>query len=144
MVPESEGDATPSAEPKGPAPELTPVVPSGPSLPEVSVRTIGLHVGGGPNDPAGRAPFIEALEGRFPELLRCYREIGADASSGGTFGADIHIDPKGAPVRVDRVRTAIGGDELKACVVAVLETAAFQAVKRPTVVSYSIRFDVSD
>ena len=69
-------------------PSPAPPPPPGPSaepLPEVIVKNIGLHIGGGPNDEASKAPFVRAIEARFDELRACYRKIG-EPGKGGVFG----------------------------------------------------------
>jgi len=121
---------------------VSPPPPAGTkTLPAVSVQNVGLHVGGGPNDAAGKAPFVRAVEERFPEFLRCYRLI-AEPGQSGTFGVDLHIGTSGGPPRVEQPRSGLGGDEFRACVVAVFQSVEFAPVKRPTVVSYSLRFKV--
>jgi hypothetical protein len=113
--------------------------PGTPSLPAVSVKTIGLHVGGGPNDATGKAPFVSALEQRFPEFLRCYRLV-AEPGKGGSFGVDLHIERNGGHARVEQPRSALEGEPFRACMVSAFEGVEFPQLKKPFVVSYSLRF----
>jgi hypothetical protein len=105
------------------------------------VKTFGLHVGGGRNDAAEKAPLLRPLERSFPRMLECYRQVDEPGKEG-TFGADLHIALEGGRPRVDQPRTAIRGDQFKSCMVRVLESVKFEAQKRPTVISYSVKFNV--
>jgi hypothetical protein len=107
----------------------------------VSVKTIGLHVGGGPNDAAGKAPFLTALEQHFPDFLRCYRQV-AEPGKGGSFGVDLHIERNGGHARVEQPRSVLAGDPFRACMVSAFEAVEFPQLKKPFVISYSLRFVV--
>ena len=124
----------------GPSP---PPPPGAESLPAVSVRNVGLHVGGGANDNASKALFLRAVEQRFPEFLRCYRLVAQPGQSG-TFGVDLHIGPKGGAPQVEQPRTGLGGDEFRACMLAAFSSVSFERPEKPVVVSYSLRFSVAD
>jgi len=102
-----------------------------------------MHIGGGPNDAAGKAPFEKAIEQRFPDFLRCYRLVTEpEPGKGGTFGVDLHIARTGGKPRVEQPRSALGGEPFRACMLAVFESVEFPALKKPSVVSYSLRFTV--
>jgi hypothetical protein len=107
----------------------------------VNVKTVGLHVGGGPNDAAGKAPFITAVEQRFPDFLRCYRLVSEPGESG-TFGVDLHIERGGGKPRVDQPRGGLGGEAFRACMISAFESVEFPHMKKPEVISYSLRFTV--
>lgn len=124
----------------GPSP---PAPPGAESLPAVSVRNVGLHVGGGANDNASKAMFLRSVEQRFPELLRCYRLV-AEPGQSGTFGVDLHIGAEGGAPQVEQPRTGLGGDEFRACMLAAFASVSFEPPKKPVVVSYSVRFSVAD
>lgn len=109
------------------------------SLPAVSVKTVGLHVGGGPNDTEGKAPFLGALEQHFPDFLRCYPQV-SEPGKGGSFGVDLRIGPNGGRARVEQPRSALEGDRFRACMVSAFEAIEFPQLKRPLVISYSLRF----
>ncbi len=132
-----------TSEPSPPAAsEPSPPPPAGtPALPAVTVKNVGLHVGGGPNDATFKAPLLKAIEQRFPDLLRCYRLV-SDPGTGGTFGLDLHIERTGGKARVAQPRTALGDDTFKDCMVAAFESVSFPQLARPTVISYSLRFNV--
>ncbi len=138
------GEASPSAppassaSPAGPSPEP----PAGtPLLPRVGVRTMGLHVGGGPNDAEGKAPFLQAIEPRFPDFLRCYRLV-AEPGRSGSFGVDLRIAKAGGKPQVEQPRSALPGDAFQECVVGVFSSVEFPPLKKPFVISYSLRFTV--
>jgi hypothetical protein len=132
---------TPGAEapPQEPA-RLVPIVSSGPPLPELKVKTFGLHIGGGGSE-AERASFIRALEQRFPSYLDCYRLVDRPGKTG-SFGVDLHIGRQGGAPSVGQARTALGGDEFKRCMVRAFESVRFEKPERPTVVSYSVKFSL--
>lgn len=133
-APEASASAEPPAEPAGPPPGT-------PSLPAVNVKNVGLHVGGGPNDAASKAPFLRAIERAFPEFQRCYRLV-AEPGKEGTFGVDLHVPKGGGTARVEQPRTGIEGDEFRACMIAAFEKVAFEPTPKPVVISYSVRFSL--
>lgn len=125
-----------------PAGAVSPPPPAGtPSLPALSVHSVGMHVGGGPNDKLGKAPFENAIERRFPDFLRCYRLVDAP-EKGGTFGVDLRIERGGGHPSVSQPRSALGGDDFRACMITAFESIEFPKLKKPSVVSYSLRFKV--
>ncbi len=142
--PESVGPqaATPPVTSGAPSTEPSPPPPAGtPTLPAVAVHSVGMHIGGGPNDAAGKAPFEQAIERRFPEFLRCYRLV-TEPGKGGTFGVDLHIERSGGKPRVEQPRSALGGEPFRACMLSAFESVEFPTLKKPSVVSYSLRFTV--
>jgi hypothetical protein len=103
------------------------------------VQSIGMHVGGGANDPASKAPFLRALEARFPAFLECFRLV-PEPGSGGTFGVDLRVAAAGGPPSVEEPRTVLGGDAFRSCMLSAFESVAFEPTKKPVVISYSVRF----
>lgn len=140
----------PGAEPspaEQPSPEsVMPDTPPDPtrSLPEVTVRNVGLHIGGGSNDAASKEPFQRAIANRFEEFLACYRQVAAP-EKGGVFGVDLFIKREGGAPEVRQPRTSMQGEAFRACVIDVFESVAFERpAKGPTVISYSLKFEVRD
>jgi hypothetical protein len=126
---------------------LEPVPPPPPgagSLPEVRVTNVGLHIGGGPNDEAAKAPFKAAVARHFDGLRSCYRLV-EKPESGGVFGVDLRIPGQGGKPTIQAQRTGMGGAEFRQCIADVFARVEFEAPPRgPTVISYSIRFDLDD
>jgi len=121
----------------------TPADPSR-SLPEVTLRNVGLHIGGESNDAASKEPFQRAIAARFESFLACYREV-VEPEKGGTFGVDLFIDRDGGKPEVRQPRTSMKGEGFRKCVVDVFESVVFdRPVKGPTVISYSLEFEVHD
>ncbi|MGE0322771.1 MAG: hypothetical protein AB7K71_16470 [Polyangiaceae bacterium] len=125
-------------------PEPTPPPPKPPkdveSLPEVVVKNIGLHVGGGSNTDAEKAPFKEAVEKHFDELRACYKQV-EDPLKGGIFGVDLKIGRAGGHPDVSQPRTSMKGQGFRDCVIGVFKSVEFEKPpKGPTVISYSVRF----
>jgi hypothetical protein len=121
-----------------------PVAPErhGPPLPELSVKSFGLHVGGSAKDAAARDDFLRALERAKGRYLDCYRLID-EPGSVGTFGADLTIGSEGGKPRVGKPRTKLRGEEFQLCMVRAFESVAFGRPPsgRAVVVSYSVKFN---
>ena len=139
--------ATASAAP-APAPEPAPTAsaaaeakPAEAPLPEVSVKNIGMHIGGGPNDNVTKAPIHRSVEPHFDAMKRCWVKV-EDQKKAGDFGIDLMIEGGGGKAEVTKPRTAIKGDGFKECMVAVYEGIEFLKPKggKRTKVSYSVRF----
>lgn len=110
-------------------------------LPELTVKSFGLHLGGGAKDEETRSAYLRQLEYGFPEYLECYRELETPGKEG-TFGVDLRVEAQGGRARVEQTRTKLSGDEFKACMVRSLEALRFKAPPRgrAVMVSYSVKF----
>ncbi len=133
---------TASAVPAAPAVpnESPPDEPPG-KLPEVSVENIGLHIGGGPNDDASKAPFRKAIEPHFDDFRACYVKV-VEPDKGGTFGVDLRVGRNGGKPEVRQPRTGMKGKGFRDCMVSVFQGIDFPAPHKPVVFSYSLRFRV--
>ncbi len=140
-VPSAEPGAAPSA------PGASPVAPGaqnerpGPPLPELRVKSFGLHVGGAAKDSEQRKEAQRTLERGFGRYLDCYRLV-EEPGSEGTFGADLHVASEGGKPKVGQPRTALRGEAFRACMVKAFESARFDPPSsgRALVVSYSVKF----
>lgn len=109
-------------------------------LPNVKVSNIGMHIGGGPNDNATKAPIRDSVKPHYDEFRRCFA-LASEPTKEGDFGVDLRIPRAGGKAGVSHPRTAIKGQGFKECMVAVFEGIDFQKPKRgDTTVSYSLRF----
>jgi hypothetical protein len=146
-APAPSGDVSPPANP--PAPEAAASSPpaSAPaqgSLPELTITNVGLHIGGGSNDDAARAPFKRAIEARFEDFRRCYLLVD-EPGKGGTYGADLFIGRDGGKPDVRQPRTGMKGAKFRECMLAAFKAIEFEKPKAgPTVISYSLRFDLAN
>lgn len=147
----NEANAPPGTPPAAGVPAAgTPENPAAPagggeaeSLPEVRLRNVGLHVGGGSNDETEKEPFKRALEARFEDFLRCYRSA-EEPAKGGTFGVDLFIARAGGKPQVRQPRTGIRGSEFRQCMIDAFSNVQFERPKAgPTVISYSVKFELS-
>src|SRR5262245_52996558 len=155
---EGEPGATPGAAPAGstaatapsgtapggsvPAPSAgAPNERPGPPLPELRVKSFGLHVGGAAKDEEQRREVQRTLERGFPRYLDCYRLV-EEPGSEGTFGADLRVAGEGGRPKVEQPRTKLRGEAFRACMVKAFESARFDAPSsgRAVVVSYSVKF----
>jgi hypothetical protein len=108
----------------------------------VKVENVGLHIGGGPNDDATKAPYLAAAEKQFDALRACYTKV-EEPMKGGTFGVDLHIGRAGGRPQVKQPRTGMKGTDFRDCVVKAFEQMEFEKPKKgPTVISYSVRYSV--
>jgi hypothetical protein len=114
---------------------------SGPPLPELAVKSFGLHLGGGARDDATRDAYLRQLEHGFPDYLECYRELDVPGKEG-TFGVDLRIEGQGGRPRVEQTRTKLSGDDFKQCMVRSIEALRFKPPPsgRALMVSYSVKF----
>ena len=112
-------------------------------LPDVAVKNIGMHIGGGPNDRATKQPIKESVEPYFDDLKRCWKHV-SDPKKGGDFGVDLLIPREGGLAETSHPRSALKGEGFEACVIAVFQRVDFKKPKTgKTMVSYSIRFTPS-
>lgn len=145
-APTASASAPPTAPP--PTPSATAPTPEPPpagveSLPEVKVDNVGLHIGGGPNDDASKAPFLKAIEKKFDAFRACYAKVD-DPAKGGTFGVDLHIARDGGRAQVKQPRTGMKGTGFRDCVVKVFEEVEFEKPKKGlTVISYSLKYSLA-
>jgi hypothetical protein len=131
-------DPAPSA--PAPATPASEAAPDSDPLPAVRVTNIGMHIGGGPNDPDTKAPIRASVQPHFDDFRRCWRLV-ADPDTPGDFGVDLRIKRSGGQAAVSHPRTAIRGDGFTDCMVKVFETIDFQRPRKgDTTVSYSLRF----
>jgi hypothetical protein len=109
-------------------------------LPNVKVVNIGMHVGGGPNDPATKDPIAKSVEPRFDDFRRCFARV-FDPKRGGDFGVDLLVPAAGGAAKVSHPRTSLKGERFEECVVGIFESIEFQKPRFGlTTVSYSLRF----
>ena len=117
--------------------EALPVPSSEPAPPLVDVRTIGMHIGGGPNDDATKAPFLASIEAHRVEFARCFVTLPATAD----FGVDARVPAKGGRAKIDRPRSTVKAPMFQACAMGVFAAMEFLPPKSgaATMVSVSLR-----
>jgi hypothetical protein len=111
-----------------------------PAVSKVNLKSIGLHVGGGPNDDATRKPLLALLELSFPDLLRCAEQLSPLPTQLTSFGIDLYIGAKGGHAEARQIRTRLGPEAFRVCVKQALTTLKFPAPAKPRVISYSVGF----
>jgi hypothetical protein len=149
-TPNPTAETAPSAPAPGPAPNaVAPVGPVGPAerhgppLPELSVKSFGLHIGGSAQDAAARDEFLRALEAASWRYLDCYRLVEQPGSVG-TFGADLTVGAAGGRATVKKPRTKLRGEAFQTCMLNAFEGVSFPRTPsgRAAVVSYSVKFNL--
>ena len=109
-------------------------------LPNVTVKKIGLHIGGGPHDDETKRPIIESVKPHFDAMRGCWRHV-QEPGKVNDFGVDLLIEREGGKAQVSNPRTAIKGDEFRDCMMKVFEGIEFLRPRTgKTIVSYSVRF----
>ena len=99
-----------------------------------------MHVGGGTNDAAEKAPIKRSVEPHMGDFAKCFAKV-SDPAKGGDFGVDLRIEREGGKAKVSHPRTSLKGEGFKECVLAVFEAVDFEKPKGgTTTVSYSLRF----
>lgn len=113
-------------------------------LPAVSVKNIGIHIGGGPTDEAGmkrtKGPIKRSVEPHFDAFKRCFAKV-SDAKKGGDVSVDLRIEKDGGKAALKKYKSALKGDGFEECVRAAFDAIDFEKpADGATVVSYSLRF----
>ena len=105
----------------------------------LEVKTIGLHVGGGPNDSETRGRYVAIIESKLAEFKKCHL-LTPDTNKKASFGVDLLLPTKGGRPKVKDYRTSLKGRDFQACVLGTFGQIRFPEVPRPTVISYSLLF----
>lgn len=107
--------------------------------PLVDVRSIGMHIGGGPNDDLTKAPFLAAIAASHAELATCWAALGKRTAV--DFGADFLVPAKGGLAKVDRPRSTVQDPAFVRCATAAFGRVVFAPGKSglATKVSTSVR-----
>ena len=112
-------------------------------LPDVEVKNIGMHIGGGPNDAETKAPIKRSVAPHFDSFRRCFSKV-SDPTKAGDVSIDLHIQRAGGRAAVKKLKSMIEGEGFGDCVRGVFEAIDFEKPKTgETVVSYSLRFEPS-
>jgi hypothetical protein len=132
-----------SAEPTVAVPDVSAPPPAKPPepLPDVEVKNVGMHIGGGPNDNETKRPIREAVKPHYDALRACYAKA-VKPGKADTFGVDIRIPGEGGIAKISKPRTPMKGDGLLECMVAVFEKVEFTKPAKgvPMTVSFSVEF----
>lgn len=109
-------------------------------LPSVDVTNIGMHVGGGKNDDAEKAPIKRSVEPHMDAFRRCWTSVD-DPAKGGIFRLDLTIPAAGGKATQAHPKTSLKPEAFKTCMLAVFDGIDFEKPKGgKTTVSYSLRF----
>lgn len=141
----SEPDASASAVPSAASASASAVAEE--PIPDVTVKNIGIHIGGGPTDEAGmrrtKGPIRRSVEPHFDAFKRCFAKV-EDPSKGGDVSVDIRIEKAGGKAELKKFRSALKGEDFEACLRAAYEAIDFEKpADGATMVSYSLRFTPS-
>jgi len=130
--------SAPSAVPSASASQTS--APLAAPLPPVDVRAIGMHIGGGPNDDANKAPLLASIAPHHAALARCWGSLAGRPRV--ELGVDAHVPGKGGRAKIDHPRSTVKDAALIECAVGVFNSIEFLPPKSglDTTVSASLRF----
>ena len=111
------------------------------ALPRLSFRHLGMHIGGGPNDAESKRPWLRAIEAGSIELLSCYVHV-QQPEQGGSYGVDLYVGKAGGAPEVRDSRQKLGDEQFDNCMRAAFTSLQFLASEQPTVLSYSLLFEM--
>jgi hypothetical protein len=101
-----------------------------------------MHIGGGPNDAESKGPWLGAIEAGSVDLLSCYVLV-QKPEQGGSYGVDLYVGRQGGAPEVRGSRQKLGGEPFDACMRGAFSSLQFRAPEKPTVLSYSLIFELS-
>ncbi len=104
------------------------------SLPELSVRSIGMHIGGGENTPAEKKPWLLDLEQAEGAVLSC-QKYARKPLEPGVIRLEYLVGKEGGAAEIRSVSQRIGDEKYAACVRDAYQQVVFHRPKVPTVVS---------
>ncbi len=133
-VPSPPSAASASAEP----PPVSSAAPA--ALPDVEVKNIGMHIGGGPNDAETKSPIKRSVDPHMDAFRACFAKA-SDPKKGGDVSVDLYIDRAGGKAQIKKYKSAIEGEGFEPCVKDVFLAIDFLKPKTgTTVVSYGLGF----
>lgn len=108
-------------------------------LPAVTIRNVGMHIGGEKNTTEQKRPIRATISKHYDAMKRCWGKVG-DPPAKATFGVDIRIEGEGGPAKITNPRNGLKGEGVTECFVAVFEAIDFPAQPHGAdrMVSYSI------
>ena len=106
---------------------------------KVEVQHLGMHIGGGPNDDATKAPFWASIAAHHADFVACWSLLPSPGKV--DFSIDALVPGKGGLAKVDRPRSTAKAPAFVACMQGVYERLDFLPPKSgvPTKVSASLR-----
>jgi hypothetical protein len=133
--------ATAQASAPAPSASAAPVASAAPAdLPDVEVKNIGMHIGGGPNDAETKSPIKRSVEPHMDAFRACFAKA-SDPKKGGDVSVDLYIDRAGGKAQIKKYKSAIEGEGFEPCVKDVFLSIDFLKPKTgTTVVSYGLGF----
>lgn len=100
-----------------------------------------MHIGGEPNTEAAKRPWLADIDSQREAILRCYRAVDAPGASG-SFGFDLYVGRAGGTAEIRGIRQKLGGPKLEQCMTGAMSAIDFHPPGRPTVLSYSLYFEL--
>lgn len=113
------------------------------ALPRLSYKHLGMHIGGESNSTESKRPWFNDIERHEEAILSCYRFV-SEPRKGGSYGVDLYVSTKGGSPSVRGSRQKLGGEEFDGCMRQAFLGVDFHRPERPTVLSYSIFFELQE
>jgi hypothetical protein len=110
-------------------------------LPDVTVKNVGMHIGGEANTADQKRPLRNAVAKHYDAMKRCYAKA-EKTTKAVTFGVDMRIKGEGGNPKVSNPRSGLRGEGVKACLVTVFENIDFPRQPKGVarMVSFSVEF----
>lgn len=102
-----------------------------------------MHIGGEANAPENKARWFADIESQSDAILRCYRFVEVPGSEG-SLGLDLYVSAAGGAPEIRAIRQKLGPEGLSECMRAAFSRIAFHRPGRPTVISYSLFFEIEE
>ncbi len=132
------GSATATATDAASAAPTASAAPAAP--PNVEVKNIGMHIGGGPNDNDTKAPIKRSVDPHMDKFAVCFGKADVQDKAG-DVSVDLRIDKAGGKAELKKYKSGIDGKAFEDCVRETFAAIDFEKPKTgTTVVSYSLRF----
>ena len=131
--------AAPSSEPL--AASAVPSEDASP-LPDVDIKNYGMHIGGGPNDNATKAPIREAVRAQNDAFRACFR-LAPEGKKEVIFRVELLIPGPGGKAEVTAQAAERKADAFSECMLTAFREVEFRRPPRgqPQRVAYSLRFE---
>ena len=103
------------------------------------MRAIGMHIGGGPNDDANKAPLLASIAPHHAALGQCWAALPNKPTV--ELGIDADVPARGGRAKIAHPRSTVKDASFTACAVAVFAAIEFLPPKSglDTTVSASVR-----
>lgn len=113
------------------------------SLPELTIRSIGMHIGGSSNTRADKQPWLSDLTQAEGAVLAC-QSLARQPLKGGVIGLEYYVGRRGGQPEIRSIRHQLGEARYDQCLRNAFQEVIFHEPRQPTVVSCAFRLTWQD